>query len=842
MRLIFCPASRPCSPYLCGPSFNSNMTISYKWLCEYLPIGESLPAELVEPEKLSKILTAVGLEVESLDYYESLKGGLKGVVIGEVLTCAKHPDADKLSITTVSIGEGEPLQIVCGAPNVAAGQKVVVATVGSTIYPSTGEPLTMKKAKIRGVESHGMICAEDEIGMGSSHAGILVLDEKAVPGTPAAEYFQLYTDWIYEIGLTPNRMDAMSHLGVAKDVCAYLSHHHKKNIAVKTPLKNNQLKASETVQLPIEVVIENTEACQRYAGVSIAGVTVKESPDWLKDKLKSIGLRPINNVVDVTNFILHETGQPLHAFDADKIAGGKVLVKNLPEGTPFVTLDEKERKLNEADLMICNANSEGMCIGGVFGGLHSGVSDTTTNIFLESAWFHPVSIRKTSFRHGLRTDAATRFEKGVDISNTVAVLKRAAALILETGGGEIASDVVDVYPNPKEKKQVAIKYHYLKKLSGKNYHPDAVKQILEALGFEFIKEGQDDLWFAVPFSKPDISLPADIVEEIMRIDGYDNVEIPAVISMAPSNDLLGPEEALKEKVANYLVGLGFNEMLTNSITNSKYYTEEIVAGGVKMLNNLSADLDMLRPSMMETGLESILNNLNRKNNQLQLFEFGKTYHSAGVGNYSEKRMLTLFVTGEATNAHWRSTGAPKDLFYLKAAVANLLSIIGLQGVQLIPYSSDELNGLEVLLNGKQSIGVVGFIGNAKLRRFDIKQPVLMANLNWDSILTAALQQKVSYKELAKYPAVERDLALVLDKAVSFAQIEAAVQQVKLPRLQSMRLFDVFESDKLGAGKKSLAIKFVFQDAEKTLTDSDVESMVGKLMKTFEKELQAEIRK
>jgi len=578
------------------------MTISYKWLSEYLP-------EQVEPEKLSKILTAVGLEVESMERFESVKGGLQGLVIGEVLECEQHPNADKLKLTKVSIGEASPLQIVCGAANVEKGQKVVVATIGSTIYPVSGDPLTMKAAKIRGIESQGMICAEDEIGLGSSHEGIMVLDGNAKVGTSAAEYFHPYEDIIFEIGLTPNRMDAMSHLGVAKDVCAYLSYHNKKELRAVTPFKNAF--KTDNSSLPIKVTIENKEACQRYAGVTISGVTVKESPEWLKNRLVAIGQRPINNIVDITNYILYETGQPLHAFDAEAISGNQVIVKTLPSETTFVTLDGKERKLTDQDLMICNA-TEGMCIAGVFGGATSGVKDSTSKIFLESAWFNPASIRKTSFRHGLRTEAASRFEKGVDISNVVHVLKRAALLIKEVAGGEISSDIVDIYPEPKDKTEVAIKYHYLKKLSGKNYHPDAVKKILNSLGFEIIKEGIDELRISVPYSKPDISLPADIVEEILRIDGLDNVEFPGSINITPAIDENSLKESLKEKISTYLVGLGFNEILTNSITNSAYFNEEVLSGTVKMINSLSADLDVMRPSMVETGLEAIAYNANRK--------------------------------------------------------------------------------------------------------------------------------------------------------------------------------------------------------------------------------------
>ncbi len=585
------------------------MTISYNWLSEYLP-------EKIEAEKLSKILTSIGLEVESMEPYEEVKGGLKGLVIGEVMECEKHPDADKLSLTKVTIGIGEPLQIVCGAPNVAVGQKVVVATIGSTIYPSAGEPLTMKKAKIRGAESNGMICAEDEIGLGQSHAGIIVLPVDAKVGTLAAEYFNTYNDIIFEIGLTPNRMDAMSHLGVAKDVCAYLSHHYKKDTHVKLPFKNN-FKA-DNQNLKIDVTIENAKACQRYSGVTITGVTIAESPKWLQQKLKSIGLRPINNIVDITNFILHETGQPLHAFDANEITGQKIIVKNVAAATPFISLDEKERKLHAEDLMICNTDSP-MCIGGVFGGLHSGVTASTKNIFLESAWFNPATIRKTSLRHGLRTDAAARFEKGVDISNTVNVLKRAALMIKEIAGGEIASDVIDVYPDPKQKTEVGLKYHYLKKLSGKNYHGDTIKNILTSLGFEMIKEGMDELFVKVPFSKPDITIAADLVEEIMRIDGLDNVEIQQMITIAPAVETLAHETIYQEKVSAYLVGLGFNEIFTNSITNSAYFTEQILQGTVKMINNLSEELNVMRPSMLETGLETITHNLNRKNSNLLFF-------------------------------------------------------------------------------------------------------------------------------------------------------------------------------------------------------------------------------
>jgi phenylalanyl-tRNA synthetase beta chain len=809
---------------------NHSMTISYNWLCDYLP-------ERTEPEKLSRILTSIGLEVESLEKYESIRGGLEGLIIGEVLEAEQHPNADKLSLTKVNIGAIEPLQIVCGAPNVATGQKVVVATVGTTIYPLTGEPVTMKVAKIRSIESHGMICAEDEIGIGESHAGIIVLPDTVTVGSPAAEYFKPYTDWIYEIGLTPNRMDAMSHLGVAKDVCAYLSHHERKNAKPKTPFTNG-FKA-ENNSLPIKVVVENTEACPRYSGVSISNVNVKESPQWLKDRLKAIGQRPINNIVDITNYVLNETGQPLHAFDADKITGNTVLVKNLTEGSTFITLDEKERKLSSEDLMICNGNSEGMCIAGVFGGITSGVKEITKNIFLESACFTSTSIRRTSLRHGLRTDAATRFEKGVDISNTVNVLKRAAKLIQEIAGGEIASDVVDIYPEPQQKIEVALKNHYLKKLSGKNYHSDAIKNLLQSLDFVIVKEGMDELRVAVPFSKPDISLPADIVEEIIRIDGLDNIDIPSSIRITPAVNELGIKESLKEKLATYLVGQGFSEIMTNSITNSKYYDEEVIGSSVKMINSLSADLDVMRPSMLETGLEAISFNINRKNSNLRFFEFGKTYHQKETGKYFEKEHLCIYITGYDHEDSWSEKSVSSNIFQLKGIASALLTLTGLADAKFEkPQGS---NSIEVI-HSKQKAASLQQVSKRRLEQFDIKQPVFFVDINFEVLLKLFERNKITYKEISKYPAVTRDLAMVVDRNMSYETLESVAKKLKLSKLQDIRLFDVFESDKLGKDKKSLAVSFTFLDEEKTMTDKEIDGMVAKLIQSFEKELGAEIRK
>jgi phenylalanyl-tRNA synthetase beta chain len=808
------------------------MTISYKWLCEYLPVT-------IEPERLGKILTSIGLEVEKMEKYEEVKGGLKGLVIGEVLEVSQHPNADKLKLTKVSIGKGDPLHIVCGAPNVAAGQKVIVATVGTTIYPVAGEPMTMKTVKIRGEESQGMICAEDEIGLGQSHAGIMVLPDSVKPGTAASTYFQPYEDWVYEIGLTPNRMDAMSHWGVARDVCAYLAYHEKKDIKPKLPVVNG-FKA-DNQSLPIEVVVENTTACPRYSGLSFTNITVQESPAWLKQRLKAIGLRPINNIVDITNYIQHETGQPLHAFDAAAVKGHKIIVKNLPAETRFVTLDEKERTLHPDDLMICNAE-EGMCIAGVFGGLHSGVTDQTTSIFLESACFDPVTIRRTSFRHMLRTDAATRFEKGIDISGTVNVLKRAAGLIRELAGGLVASSIVDVYPQPKEKKQIALKYHYLKKLSGKNYHPDAVKNILTSLGFEIAKEGIDELWITVPFHKPDISLPADIVEEILRIDGLDNIPIPEAITITPAVEENFLKETYREKIANFLVGTGFHEIMTNSISNEAYFSDEERSGAIKMLNSLSAELNIMRPSMLETGLESIAYNLNRKNNDLRFFEFGKTYSTKGPGSYQETEHLCLYLTGNVTTAHWRKKSSATDFYDLKGVINALLSVAGISIDNFEKFSDNKFAaGLIGFING-QPLLRAGIISKKMTDRFAIKQEVLFADFNWDLLAANLPTAKAIFQEIPKFPSVQRDLAIIVQKQLPYEAIEQTVQKMRLEKLQDLRLFDIFESEKLGADKKSIAISFTFLDEEKTLTDQEIEGWMNRIMKALEKELQAEIRK
>lgn len=805
------------------------MTISYNWLSDYLPVK-------IAPERLSQILTSVGLEVEKMETVEEVKGGLKGLVIGEVLEAERHPNADKLTLTKVSVG-GEPLAIVCGALNVAAGQKVVVATVGTTIYPVAGEPMTMKVAKIRGVESFGMICAEDEIGLGTSHAGIMVLPADTQVGITAADYFKPFSDVVYEIGLTPNRMDAMSHWGVARDVCAYLTHHDGVDA---TPVLPKTDFVVDAAALTIDVRIEATEACKRYSGVCIAGVTVAESPKWLRERLTSIGLRPINNIVDVTNFIQHETGQPLHAFDYDAIGDKTVIVKTLPEGTPFVTLDEKERKLSGEDLMICDA-SVPMCIAGVFGGLHSGVTAGTKNIFLESAWFNPVFIRKTSFRHGLRTDAATRFEKGIDVSNTVNVLKRAAVLIKDIANGSIASEVVDVYPSPEAKKELTLSYAYLKKLSGKVYPPASVKAILESLQFTVVREDAEGIALQVPCHKPDVSLPADVVEEILRIDGLDNIEIPSAITITPSVEDDHITEAAKEKISGVLTGAGFTEILTNSITNAAYFSEEESTVSVKLLNNLSNELNALRPSMLYTALEVIAFNLARKNNSLRFFEFGKTYGTTGVGKYNEKTHLCLYATGQVSETGWKAKGTAVDVYYLKGLAQSLLAALNIKGATLQKDDGNAPDASLTIVAGKEKLGEIGTVKKALTSRFDIKQPVVFADLYWEALLPKA-GKKTAFAGIPKYPSVERDLAMVVPKAMAYGDIENGIKKLRLPQLQGIRLFDVFESEKLGAGKKSLAVNFTFLDEKKTLTDKEIDGWMGKIMTTLEKGLGAEIRK
>jgi phenylalanyl-tRNA synthetase beta chain len=806
------------------------MTLSYKWLCDYLP-------EKPAPEKLSQLLTSIGLEVESMHPYEEVKGGLQGLVIGEVISTSKHPNADKLTLTKVNIGNDQLLSIVCGAPNVAAGQKVVVAPVGATIYPTNGEPLTMRVAKIRGEESLGMICAEDEIGLGESHAGILVLDTTAVPGTPAPDYFNLYDDIIYEIGLTPNRMDAMSHWGVARDVCAYINHHEKKNITPLFPATTPLDKAGQSGS--VQVTIENTKACPRYAGISIEGIKVEPSPAWLQKRLKAIGVRPINNIVDITNYIQHETGQPLHAFDLDAIDGKQVIIKNLPTGTPFITLDGVSRKLDQEDLMICNAK-EAMCIAGVFGGLQSGVKESTRSLFIESAFFDGINIRKTSFRHGLRTDAATRFEKGTDIEATVRVLERAVQLIKEIAGGTIVGALIDCYPAPQPKKTVVVRWSMLHKLSGKQYSATTVKNILTSLEFEWRREDADSFEVAVPTHKTDISLQADIVEEIIRIDGLDNIEIPTQIKLSPAIDPEGWKATVKEKIANQLAGMGFQEMMTNSITNAAYYNNS--EGLVTMINSLSAALNCLRPGMLETALEVVAHNLNHRNLNLRLFEFGKIYRRSGKDQFQELERCCLVITGQKNESSWKQTATAADFYTLKGAVDALIKGLGLKITSQEMESAESLSFGITWSDSKQTVGFGGEVSPKWLEKMGIKQPVFFAELNWDYLALQFNQQRSVIREIPRFPAVQRDLALIAPRSLTWEQIQSTVQKIRIESLQDIKLFDIFESDKLGVDKKSMAVNFTFQNMERTLTDKEIEGWMNKILTNLEKELGVNLRK
>lgn len=801
------------------------MTISYNWLQQYLPKNLSV-------EDLSSILTAIGLEVEGTELMETVKGGLKGLVIGQVLTCEQHPNADKLKKTTVDVGGDRPLNIVCGAANVAAGQKVVVATVGCMVHPINGAAFEIKKAKIRGEESEGMICAEDEIGLGESHAGIMVLPEDVQVGMLAASYFNIPAgDTALHIGLTPNRSDAMSHIGVARDVCAYLSHHEGKIYTVQLP--SYAIDAPTTHQIKVHIEDNAQQACLRYAGISLEGVQVGPSPDWLKSALQTIGVRSINNVVDITNFVLHEYGQPLHAFDADKIEGKQIYVQFLAEGTKFVSLDEKERALYAEDLMICDAQ-KGLCIAGVFGGNESGVTESTTNIFLESAYFTASSVRRTSLRHGLRTDAATHFEKCVDINNVLPALQRAAALMVDIAGARVASAIQDIYPNPIVPQRVSASYTYIQRLSGKDYDPAAIKAILQALQFEFESEDAHGFTVKVPSSKNDITLAADLVEEIIRIDGLDQIAMPTRLNIS----LLKPipnDRAQREKIATALCGFGFQEIVTNSISNSKYYPEETTM--VRMINSLTSELDVLRPSMLASGLEVLQYNINRKNANLALFELGNTYSTSGVGQYNESPTIALWITGAVRTASWSQKEESASLYFAKSIVENLIAISGIDKASSTVDDQDRLQWKWK----NESLCTAYKVPATQLKQFELKQDVYYVAIHW-AIWHKAMQANViKYTEVPKYPAVQRDLALVLDKATRFEDVQKITRQLQIAALKHFDLFDVFESEKLGADKKSYALNYTFQLADRTLTDAEIEESMKQLILAYQTKLQAQIR-
>ncbi len=808
------------------------MKISYNWLQQFLQFDWN-------PEKIGELLTDLGLEVEGIELKESIKGSLKGVVVGEVLTCVKHPNADKLKVTTVNLGNGEPVQIVCGAPNVDAGQKVPVATIGTMLYDEKGEGFKIKKGKIRGEESHGMICAEDELGLGSSHDGIMILDESLVPGTPCAEVFKIETDHVFEIGLTPNRADAMSHYGVARDLRAGLLQNDIKLELISPSVSDFHV---DERRLKIDVEVDNKELVPRYCGITITDIEVKDSPEWIKNRLKAIGIVPKNNIVDITNYVLHELGQPLHAFDASKIKGNKVVVKTLPEGTKFTTLDEVERELSAEDIMICDAEENPLCIGGVFGGLKSGVTENTTTVFLESAYFNPVAVRKTAKRHGLNTDASFRFERGIDINQTKYALKRAALLIEEYAGGKMSSDIMDFYPEKVNDFEVFLSFENVYKLIGQAIPKETIKNILASLEIKINSITEAGLGLVIPSYRVDVQREADIIEEILRVYGYNNIEFSHKLNTSISFDN-NTQVKVENIVSEQLVSLGFNETMANSLTKAEYIelSEDLNENfNVEMLNPLSNDLRVLRQSLLFSGLESISYNINRKNNSLKFFEFGKTYHKYELG-YQEDKHLTLFVTGNKLKDNWKLASEASSFFYLKGIITSIFERLGLSKLKTTPVKSTVFSeGLSLSL-GKTKLVDFGVVKRSILKEFSIKQEVLFADFKWDVILDLVGKKKVKVADLPKYPAVKRDLALLLDSGVEFKEIYNLSFQSERKLLKEVDLFDVYEGDNLPEGKKSYAVSFILQDENKTLNDKQIDKIMQKLQQTFEKNVGAELR-
>lgn len=820
------------------------MNISYNWLKEYLDFD-------LQPEEVSAALTSIGLETGGVEEVQTIKGGLEGLVIGEVLTCVEHPNSDHLHITTVNVGGEEPLQIVCGAPNVAAGQKVVVAVNGTKLYDGD-EVFTIKRSKIRGVESNGMICAEDEIGIGTDHAGIIVLPADAVVGTPAKEYYNVKSDYVLEVDITPNRVDGTSHFGVARDLAAYLKQNGK-----PTELKRPSVDAfkidDETPA--IEVIVENTEACPRYSGVTIKGVTVKESPEWLKNRLNIIGLRPINNVVDVTNYVLHEMGQPLHSFDAGKVTGDKVIVKTMPEGTKFVTLDGVERTLTDRDLMICNTE-EAMCIGGVFGGLDSGVTEQTTDVFLESACFHPTWIRKTARRFGLNTDASFRFERGLDANNTIYVLKRAALLIQEVAGGKITGSIQDVYPNPVQPYTVELTYNKINSLIGKDIPVETVKSILASLEMEIVSETTEGLTIHVPVYRIDVQRDVDVIEDILRIYGYNNIEFSdSVKSNLSYKTATDRSYDLQNLISEQLCGSGFNEIMNNSLTRSAYYDELTtypVSHCVMLMNPLSADLNGMRQTLLFGGLESIEHNVKRKNGNIRFFEFGNCYdynvekkrEDATLAEFSEDYRLGLWVCGDRVENSWAHADEKATVYELKAYVENILIRLGvnLKKVVFGNLSNDIYStGVSITTTSGRELGTFGIVNRKICKAMDIDFEVYYAELSWTLLMKETKKNKVTFSEISKFPAVKRDLALLLDKSVQFAEIEKIAEESERKLLKEVSLFDVYEGKNLPDGKKSYAVSFYLQDETKTLNDKQIDAIMQKIRKNLESKLGASLR-
>ena len=808
------------------------MKISYNWLKQFINIDW-------EAEKTGELLTDLGLEIEGIDIYESVKGGLKGIVIGEVLTCVQHPNADRLKVTTVDIGADAPVQIVCGAPNVATGQKVLVATIGSTLYTTEGEAWKIKKGKIRGEESHGMICAEDELGLGESHDGIMVLDTKLKVGTFATKVFEIENDEIFEIGLTPNRADAMSHHGVARDLKAGLL---QKEIQLELITPSVSSFHVDARSLKIDVDVQDKENAPRYCGVTITGLKVDVSPSWLQHRLKSIGLSPINNIVDITNYVLHELGQPLHAFDANKITGNKIEVKTCNAGTKFTTLDDVERELHEDDLMICDAEKP-MCIAGVFGGINSGVNEGTTSIFLESAYFNPVSVRKTAKRHGLNTDASYRFERGIDPNITEYALKRAALMIVEIAGGEISSDISDTYVNKINDFEVRLSFDNAKKLIGEEIPRETIKSILTSLEIKVNNVTETGLGLTIPAYRNDVQREADIIEEILRVYGYNNVGTTEKLNASISNSKRFEDYKLQNIIGNQLVSQGFYEIMANSLTTPKYMelTEQLNADyNVEMLNPLSNDLSVMRQSLLFSGLEAVCYNINRRRSDLKLFEFGKTYHQY-PDKREEDKHLSLFVTGNISEERWNTGVTPSDFFYLKGTLETILQRLGLNRLKSSPIKSDVFSeGMSFSL-GKKNIVDFGLVKKSVLKHFGISQNVLFADFNWDNVLEMAKHNSIKFKPIPKYPEVRRDFALLVDNTVSFEDIYTIAKQTEKQLLKNVNLFDVYEGKNLPEGKKSYAVSFILQDEHKTLTDKQIDKIMSKLQSNFESKLGAELR-
>ena len=801
-------------------------------------------------QQVCDALTSTGLEVDALEEVQSIKGGLKGLYVGKVLTCEAHPNSDHLHVTTVDLGKREPSQIVCGAPNVAAGQKVIVADLGCVLYDGDKE-FVIKKSKLRGVESNGMICAEDEIGIGNDHSGIIVLPDDAVVGTPAAEYYHLESDWLIEVDITANRADGLSHWGVARDLYAWLLSNDYETEMHRPDCSKFKV---DNHDLPIEVVIENQEACKRYACVSITGCEVKESPDWLKNKLTTIGLRPINNIVDITNYIMMAYGQPLHCFDADMVKGHKIVVKTMPEGTPFQTLDGVEHKLSDRDLAICNAEDP-MCIAGVFGGKGSGTYETTKNVVLESAYFHPTWIRKSARRHGLSTDASFRFERGIDPNGTIYALQQAAILCQELAGGKVSMDIVDVYPKPIKNAVVELKYDYVNRLIGKNLSSGVIKYICRALDMEVKFENEQGLTLEIPAYRVDVQRPCDVVEDILRIYGYNNVEIPTQLK---SSLVIKGDEDCKHKLANLiseqLVGEGFNEILNNSLTKAAYYEDEQNANPtlVRIMNPLSSDLNVMRQTLLFGGLESIQHNVNRKRQNLRFFEFGNIYtfdpekknDDDPMQAYKEQYHAALWVTGKRVEGSWAHKNEDSTFYELSAYVENILRRIGVKPGMTVRKKSENCifsSGLTIENRGGKKLVEMGIIAKKLQKQFGLDNPVYYAEMNWTALMKVIKKNEVLYTEISKFPAVSRDLALLVDNSVEFAQIEQIARQTEKKFLKKVELFDVYEGDKLPAGKKSYAVNFILQDEEKTMGDKQIDAIMQKLIANIKKQLNAELR-